>query len=31
MELGRVTGPMEWDAPAAVDLVRKALQRPAGQ
>jgi len=31
MELGRVTGPMEWDAPAAVDLVRKSLQRPAGQ
>ena len=31
MELGRVTGPMEWDAPAAVDLVRKALQKPAGR
>jgi thiol-disulfide isomerase/thioredoxin len=25
MERGRVTGPMEWDSPAAIALVRKAL------
>jgi hypothetical protein len=31
MELGRVTGPMEWDAQAAIDLVRKALPPAAGK
>lgn len=31
MELGRVTGPMEWDAPAAIELVRKALPAAAGE